>query len=262
MAAYKAARRERRSDPGLVAQLSPRVLTLAAVGLLVASLSIVAISGWRRLKRAPAETLETRAAGLGGLRTRVGREVIFARVSTGLTPSHRPPVVLVHGLVISSRYMVPLTRALAADFQVYAPDLPSFGESSKPSRTLDLPALADALHTWMRTIGLTKVALVGNSFGCQLIAELAVRHPEIVARLVLQGPTVDAAARSLPVQVWRTLWNGCREPPTLGLISLTDYAKAGLGRAFQTMRVLIRDHIEDKLPWLFSGSGVLGSGLT
>jgi pimeloyl-ACP methyl ester carboxylesterase len=248
MAAYKAGQRERRSNLGLVAQLSPRVLTLAAVGLLIASLSIVAISGWRRLKRAPAETLETRAAGLGALRTRVGREVIFARVSTGLTPSHRPPVVLVHGLVVSSRYMVPLTRALAADFRVYAPDLPGFGESSKPSRTLDLPAMADTLHAWMRTIGLTKVALVGNSFGCQLIAELAVRHPEIVARLVLQGPTVDAAARSLPVQVWRTLWNGCREPPALGLISLTDYAKAGLGRALQTMRVLICDHIEDKLP--------------
>jgi pimeloyl-ACP methyl ester carboxylesterase len=211
MAAYKAGQRERRSNLGLVAQLSPRVLTLAAVGLLIVSLSIVAISGWRRLKRAPAETLETRAAGLGALRTRVGREVIFARVSTGLTPSHRPPVVLVHGLVVSSRYMVPLTRALAADFRVYAPDLPGFGESSKPSRTLDLPAMADTLHAWMRTIGLTKVALVGNSFGCQLIAELAVRHPEIVARLVLQGPTVDAAARSLPVQVWRTLWNGCRE---------------------------------------------------
>jgi pimeloyl-ACP methyl ester carboxylesterase len=248
MAAYKAGQRERRSNLGLVAQLSPRVLTLAAVGLLIVSLSIVAISGWRRLKRAPAETLEIRAAGLGALRTRVGREVIFARVSTGLTPSHRPPVVLVHGLVVSSRYMVPLTRALAADFRVYAPDLPGFGESSKPSRTLDLPAMADTLHAWMRTIGLTKVALVGNSFGCQLIAELAVRHPEIVARLVLQGPTVDAAARSLPVQVWRTLWNGCREPPALGLISLTDYAKAGLGRALQTMRVLICDHIEDKLP--------------
>ena len=152
--------------------------------------------------------------------------------------------MLVHGLVIPSRYMVPL----APDFPVYAPDLPGFGESDKPRRVLAVPELAEALHAWMRAIGLPRAALVANSFGCQIVAELAARHPEAVDRLVLQGPTVDAGARSLPVQVWRTLRNGRMEPPALGRISAVDYAKAGLGRAVRTTRAMMRDRIEDKLP--------------
>jgi pimeloyl-ACP methyl ester carboxylesterase len=221
--------------------------TTLVVGLLVVG-SIVATFGWRRLKRSPAETPETQAAGLGVLRTRVGRDTVFARVSTGRRPAHRPPVVLVHGLVISSRYMVPLARALAADFRVYAPDLPGFGESSKPGRPLSVAELAEALHAWMRAVDLSRAVLVGNSFGCQIIAELAARHPGAADRLVLQGPTVDADARSLPVQVWRTLRNGRMEPPALGRISAIDYAKAGLRRAVRTMRAMMRDRIEDKLP--------------
>ena len=156
--------------------------------------------------------------------------------------------MLVHGLVISSRYMVPLARALASDFPVYAPDLPGFGESDKPRRVLGVPELAEALHAWMRALGLPRAALVANSFGCQIAAELAARHPGAVDRLVLQGPTVDADARSLPVQVWRTLRNGRTEPAALGRISAVDYAKAGLGRAVRTTRAMMRDRIEDKLP--------------
>jgi pimeloyl-ACP methyl ester carboxylesterase len=220
----------------------PAALALAAAG------AAAAVTIWLRLKRAPAETPATRRAGLGALRTPVGPHEIFARTSTGPPPPGRVPVVLVHGLVVSSRYMTPLARALAPDFPVYAPDLPGFGESSKPARPLGLAELAEALHAWMRALGLGRAALVGNSFGCQIIAELAARHPDEVDRLVLQGPTVDAAARSLPVQVWRAIRNGRREPDAVARLSRIDYAKAGLGRAFATMRAMMHDRIEDKLP--------------
>jgi 2-hydroxy-6-oxonona-2,4-dienedioate hydrolase len=39
-----------------------------------------------------------------------------------------------------------------------------------------------------------RAAFLGNSFGCQVIAELAVRHAAIVERAVLVGPMIDAAA--------------------------------------------------------------------
>jgi pimeloyl-ACP methyl ester carboxylesterase len=41
-----------------------------------------------------------------------------------------PAVVLLHGLGVSSRYMLPLARELAPHFRVYAVDLPGFGRSS------------------------------------------------------------------------------------------------------------------------------------
>ena len=67
-----------------------------------------AMLGWRRLKHYPAETDATRRAGLRGGRVEAGRYRMFARVSAHPPGSGRLPVVLVHGLVISSRYMEPL----------------------------------------------------------------------------------------------------------------------------------------------------------
>jgi len=230
-----------------------RISGRTTVALLSATLGAIAVAaavrGWRRLKQAPAVTAETRFAGLKGEWTPVGPYHMFARTSA--QPVEHPgrlPVVLVHGLVISSRYMEPLAEVLGRHFTVLAPDLPGFGESTKPRHALTLPELADCLHSWMRARGIERAMLIGNSFGCQILAELALRHPEMVDRLVLQGPTTDPAARHLPIQIWRDFVNGRREPRPMGPISRIDYAKAGLPRAIATMRMLVRDRIEDRLP--------------
>ncbi len=64
---------------------------------------------------------------------------IFARVSEQNQRGNLPPVVLVHGLGVSSRYMVPLASNLARSFSVYAPDLPGFGLNSKPRECSPFP---------------------------------------------------------------------------------------------------------------------------
>ena len=120
-------------------------------------------------------------------------------------PWGRAAVVLVHGLVVSARYMIPAMKQLALRHRVYAPDLPGFGKSGKPARVPGVPGLSDALARWMRKLGLERTALVGNSMGCQIIAELAVRHPDLVERVVLQGPTMDPLARSTLRQIGRLL---------------------------------------------------------
>ena len=102
---------------------------------------------------------------------------MFARVGTRRPRCPAPSVVMVHGLVISSLYMVPSARLLAEDYPVLAPDLPGFGRSGKPDRVLDVPELADALAAWMEAVGLASAALVANSLGCQVVADLAVRRP-------------------------------------------------------------------------------------
>ncbi len=204
---------------------------------------------WRRLKRAPAITEETRRAGLDGTFVNADPYRMFCR-SSGASDRHRSrlPVILVHGLVVSSRYMEPLAKALSPYFRVIAPDLPGFGESEKPRQALDLASLANSLAAWLKACGVERAILIGNSFGCQVLAEFAVRHPQFVDRLVLQGPTVDPEARSLPVQIWRVLVNGRIERSGMGRIARIDYAKAGIATAVATMRVLIRDKIEKKLP--------------
>jgi pimeloyl-ACP methyl ester carboxylesterase len=207
-----------------------------------------AMLGWRRLRQFPAETETTRRAGLRGAWINAGPYRMFARVSAQPPENGRVPVVLVHGLVISSRYMEPLAAILGRDFRVLAPDLPGFGESDKPRHILNVDELADALAAWLDASAIPRAAFIGNSFGCQVLAALALRHPAIVDRLVLQGPTVDPKARHLVVQFWRDIVNGRREPRPMGPLARIDYAKAGLRRALATARILIRDRIEARLP--------------
>lgn len=94
---------------------------------------------------------------------------MHGRVSEG-PATDGPPIVLVHGLVVSGRYMVPLLEELGRSHAVYAPDLPGFGRSEGPARALDVIGLSDALAAWMWSAGLSRAAFVGNSMGCQVIA--------------------------------------------------------------------------------------------
>jgi 2-hydroxy-6-oxonona-2,4-dienedioate hydrolase len=159
-----------------------------------------------------------------------------------------PVVFLIHGLIVSSRYMVPTAERLAPFCRVYAPDLPGYGKSYKPGKVLTLSELADALADWMDVLEMANAHLVGNSFGCQIIAEFALRYPQRIDRLILQGPTVDPAARSLGKQLIRLIINSPREQRSLGWITLKDYRAAGFHRIRQTIKLALEDRIEDKLP--------------
>src|SRR5215211_1650901 len=73
---------------------------------------------------------------------------IHARVSVDPAPSDSLPVVLVHGIGVASRFMVPIAELLAPYHRVYAPDLPGFGKSEKPTHALSVVELTDALAEW------------------------------------------------------------------------------------------------------------------
>lgn len=175
---------------------------------------------------------------------RVGGRAMHARVSADPPRSSAPAVVLVHGPVISSLYMVPTAERLALHFPVWAPDLPGFGLSHKPRRVLDVPELADALLAWLDAAGLERVAMVGNPLGCQVIVDLAARFPE---RAVLAGPTMDPEGGGA-AQFGRWLRDWTKEPPSLAAAHLRDYRRAGLRRAWRTFRHALADPVRDKLP--------------
>ena len=173
---------------------------------------------------------------------------IHARVAADADGT--PPIVLVHGLVVASRYMLPLAERVAPLRTVYAIDLPGYGLSEKPRAILSITELAGSLDEWMEREGLVNAHLVGNSFGCQILAEFAARFPRRVDRLVLQGPTIDPDARTLLRQVWRIIRNSARERPGLGRIMMADYARAGLRRIVGTIKMALQDRIENKLPYI------------
>ncbi|HYO12405.1 MAG TPA: alpha/beta hydrolase [Thermoanaerobaculia bacterium] len=184
---------------------------------------------------------------LRSLWTEVDGVSIHSRVSVGPTSGLRP-VVLVHGYGVSGSYMVPIARRIAAEFPVFVPDLPGHGRSEKPERTLDVPELAQALRAWMDAVGVRRAAFLANSMGCQIVAELAVRHPERVDRLILVGPTADREARTARQQLSRLLRTGPAERQSLIPLLIADYLRARPRRIVEELEAMLADRIEEKLP--------------
>ena len=90
--------------------------------------------------------------------------------------------------------------------------------------------------------------MVGNSLGCQVIAEFGVRYPERLTRAVLQGPTIDGYARTTIRQMARFLRDLPRERIPEYAINSHDYWRTGVRRGWETMQIALADRIEDKLP--------------
>lgn len=189
---------------------------------------------------------KTEATGLRSTWTRVGGLTMHARVADGEAGLDLP-IVLVHGLSVSSRYMVPTARELAPRRAVYAPDLPGFGESDKPRRILDIRALADALLGWMDAAGLGRAVMLGNSLGCQVIVDVGARRPERLAAAVLVGPTPDPAAGGLLGHAWHLLQDLPHESLDSILTQGGDYLRAGPRRTIVTLRHALADPMERKL---------------
>ncbi len=142
--------------------------------------------------------------------------------------------------------MIPLAEHLAPHLRVYAPDLPGFGMSDKPRQALTVRELADALAAWMHELRLERAAFVGNSLGCEVLVELAVTHPHLVDRLVLQGPTPDPEVRGIARQVVGFFLIAPFERWSLAWVTLTDYARSGIRRYIQTLRSMVENHIREK----------------
>ncbi|MEI4270594.1 alpha/beta hydrolase [Klenkia sp. LSe6-5] len=137
------------------------------------------------------------------------------------------PIVLVHGLGMSGRSMVPALQVLGRERRTLAPDLPGYGRTRGGGRPLGIPGLADALVRWLDAAGLDEVDLVGHSMGAQVAAAAVLRAPGRAGHLVLVGPTRDPAARTWVGQAWRLLVDAPRERPALIPVAVRDYLRAG-----------------------------------
>lgn len=188
------------------------------------------------------------AAGVGERSVIVDGLRMRGRAWTSQAAPAEPAVVLVHGLVVAGAMCAPTAERLAARHHVYVPDLPGCGLSDKPPRAYGVAEHGRALARWLDGLGLSATVLAATSFGCQVAVETAVRRPDLVAGLVLAGPTVDRHARGWSRQLARWVAKQRTQSLRLRALMARDYARAGPIRAAQTFAAAMADPVEDKLP--------------
>ncbi|TQM32076.1 pimeloyl-ACP methyl ester carboxylesterase [Nocardia bhagyanarayanae] len=105
------------------------------------------------------------------------------------------PVVLIAGGGLWGYSWRDVVPALATEHTVYAVDLPSqgFTELHRDDFAYDLPAMSEAIATFLDAVGLQRPAIVGHSWGGAWSLYFAEQHPDRVERLVLlDAPGLDA----------------------------------------------------------------------
>ena len=132
-----------------------------------------------------------------------GREVNYCELGEG------PAILWIHGLGGSWQSWLENMPDFARDHRNVAMDLPGFGFSAMPDGDISIDAYAKWTCELMDRLGIESAAVVGNSMGGFVGAELAIKYPERVQRL-----TVVSAAI-----FWQ---NRRRSAPLLRLARLTD----------------------------------------
>jgi pimeloyl-ACP methyl ester carboxylesterase len=177
---------------------------------------------------------------------------VFASRRTGpAVPDAVPPapaVVLIHGIGASHRYLRRLHELLARTVDTYSIDLPGFGATPRPERTLAVADHASYILGAMEQLGVLEFVIVGHSMGSQFALEAALQQPGRISRLVLMGPVVDSKRRTVAQQAL-SLGRDCLlyESPSSNALVFTDYLRCGPGWYLKTLRVMMDYPTEQKI---------------
>jgi pimeloyl-ACP methyl ester carboxylesterase len=143
------------------------------------------------------------------------------------------PIVLLHGLTATRRYVVMGSRLLErSGFRVIAYDARGHGQSSPASdpTAYGYEQLARDLEAVLDALGIERAALAGASMGAHTILRFALVHPERVAALGIITPAFDpeAAPGTGPEGDRAALARGLREGGVEGFLAAYDFAAVPL----------------------------------
>lgn len=107
------------------------------------------------------------------------------------------PWLLVHGLASNARLWDGVAERLAAaGHPVAAVDQRGHGRSSKPDGPYDMATVADDLALVLDGLGWERAAVAGQSWGGNVVVELARRHADrLVVTVAVDGGVIDLRSR-------------------------------------------------------------------
>lgn len=157
------------------------------------------------------------------------------------------PVVLLHGLTATRRYVLQGSRLLArGGYRVIAYDARGHGESPPaPDPTAyEYSDLVADLRRTLDELGLERPVLAGSSMGAATALALALEEPERVSALVQITPAYDGAPRTDPADLeeWEALAGAMDEADLDAFVELS-----GVNRLPAQFRDVARRAVRQRL---------------
>jgi len=152
------------------------------------------------------------------------------------------PVVLLHGLTATRRYVVMGSKNLErGDHRVIAYDARGHGRSA-PADGYGYDALASDLADVLDDRGIDRAVLAGASMGAHTLVRFAVEHPDRAAALVIITPAFDPDTPDRGLDRWDRLARGLREGGVDGFIEA--YGEPRVPEQFRdTVKTVLRQRL-------------------
>ena len=111
------------------------------------------------------------------------------------------PLILLHGNGENVDYFVGQMDAFAQYFHVYALDTRGHGKTPRGTAPFTIRQFADDLLAFLDARGIDKAHLLGFSDGGNIAMVFAMKYPERVDKLILDGANLDAKGVKRSIQI-------------------------------------------------------------
>jgi pimeloyl-ACP methyl ester carboxylesterase len=148
-------------------------------------------------------------------------------VLSGVQAGEGSPIVLLHGLTATRRYVVMGSRVLERSaHRVIAYDARGHGRSTPAASPADYgyERLTTDLEAVLNALDIERAVLAGASMGAHTVVRFALRNPERVAALGVITPSYDPSlpSNSEAFRGWDALAHGLREGGVEGFVHSYD----------------------------------------